>query len=411
MALQFQPPPDWLLQSYFNRPNDVQAATAGLQGVDSIFNSYLQRKAMERKQQAEGLKQYVNAYAAGGPQLAGQVGQRLGLQNPPSIPTQPPQPTPPGTVGTLGGFPMTANEVEAQQSIPSEHPISPIVQASLQAGHPNLSGLNFPTNENPVDLANQGAYGQKKLSALESVQKLMDAQNAAAKKESTPKQPSSIDQILAQEVSAGRMTLDQALQKKAMGAGLTAAAVTGTKNDIQLAAEKPKAQASLSDALREYDNMINEAKAIKDDPSLSSATGLASPLSHIPGSGARRVASRLDTLKAKTLLNVLVSLKQLSKTGASGFGQLSNAEGDAIKNSVTTLDRGLATGDFKASLDRFISEMEKHKGVLSTAFYQTYGGGSPEISNPKTNEVIRETKDGQKAVFDATTKKFLRYLP
>lgn len=141
----------------------------------------------------------------------------------------------------------------------------------------------------------------------------------------------------------------------------------------KLAAEKPKAVGSFNNTIREFDNMINEAKAIRDDSSLSAATGATSFLGRVPGTGAKRVSSRLETLKAKTLLNVLSSMKELSKNGASGFGALSEMEGENIRNSISTLDRGQKKEDFQAGIDRFIKEMEAKKDSLKGTFSSTYG--------------------------------------
>lgn len=145
------------------------------------------------------------------------------------------------------------------------------------------------------------------------------------------------------------------------------------KDRAKLLKEKPKAEGSLQTTLHEYDNMINAASAIRDDPSLAWATGMATPLGSVPGTGARRVAANLETLKSKTLLSVLSSLKQLSTNGASGFGALSNVEGEQIRNSISSLDRAQNTGDFKSSLDRFINEIQSRKDILNTTFKNTYG--------------------------------------
>lgn len=159
----------------------------------------------------------------------------------------------------------------------------------------------------------------------------------------------------------------------------------GKPANPKLAQEKPKAAAGLRDTLREYDNMIMEAQAIKNDPSVGMATGLTKLSSFIPGTGSKRVAARLETLKSKTLLNVLSSLKTLSKTGASGFGQLSDKESETIKSSVSTLDRGLSKEDFQASIDRFVAEMEERKKTLQGTFDSTYGSdeesGAPDIGS------------------------------
>lgn len=145
------------------------------------------------------------------------------------------------------------------------------------------------------------------------------------------------------------------------------------KDQAKLDKEKPKASGSLQNTLREYDNMINEATAIQNDPSLAYATGFLAPVGKVPGTGAKRVAARLDTLKAKTLLNVLASLKDLSASGASGFGALSNIEGENIRNSISSLDASQSTADMKNSIARFVGEMKKRKQVLQNTFNETYG--------------------------------------
>lgn len=164
------------------------------------------------------------------------------------------------------------------------------------------------------------------------------------------------------------------------------------KDRVKLEMEKPKAQGALQNTLREYDNMINEANAIKNDPSLSTATGMTSFMGSVPGTGAKNVSARLETLKAKTLLNVLGSLKNLSANGSSGFGQLSQSEGDAIRNSVSSFDRHLGTPDFKASIDRFTNEMGQRKKVLQDTFNQTYGGG---MSDGNANGTDSKTIGGK----------------
>jgi hypothetical protein len=152
----------------------------------------------------------------------------------------------------------------------------------------------------------------------------------------------------------------------------TEEAKADAKNAAKIKMELPKARGSFNSTMHEFDNMINEAQAIKYDPSVGMATGAAMGRIMAPG-GATRVASRLDTLKSKTLLNVLSSMKELSKNGSSGFGALSDMEGENIRNSISTLNRKQSTEDFKAGLDRFIEEMKSKKQNLQDTFQNTYG--------------------------------------
>lgn len=148
------------------------------------------------------------------------------------------------------------------------------------------------------------------------------------------------------------------------------------KRKVKLQAEAPKAKGALDNTVREFDNMIAEANAIKSDPGLESATGKSSYVPSLLNEGKRNVGARIETLKAKTLLNVLSSLKQLSAQGASGFGSLSEKEGETIKNSIASLDTKQDTPAFKASVDRFIAEIEAKKQSYLNTYNQIYGDES-----------------------------------
>lgn len=148
------------------------------------------------------------------------------------------------------------------------------------------------------------------------------------------------------------------------------------KRKVKLQSEAPKAKGALDNTIREFDNMIAEANAIKSDPGLEMATGKSSYLPELMNEGKRNVGSRIETLKAKTLLNVLASLKQLSAQGASGFGSLSEKEGETIKNSIASLDTKQDSPQFKASIDRFIAEIEAKKQSYLNTFSSIYGDES-----------------------------------
>lgn len=149
------------------------------------------------------------------------------------------------------------------------------------------------------------------------------------------------------------------------------------KRKVKLQAEAPKAKGALNSTIHEFDTMINEAKAIATDPGLAAATGKTSYIPGILNEGKRNVGARIDTLKAKTLLNVLASLKQLSSQGASGFGSLSEKEGETIKNSIASLDTKQDTPAFLASLNRFISEIESKKQSYMDTYNSVYGDIDP----------------------------------
>lgn len=163
MALQFTPPPEDLVNAYLKR-SPGQEASAGIQ---QALQMYVQQKAAEAQQANKNDEAYIGAYQAGGPDLAAQIAARRGIKTPPTLASQPPVPS----TGTAGGYDVNAStptELNAQQSIPTEHPeLSPIVQASLNAGHPaihpDVKGYQLPTPEQMATWQNQGKYGASKM--------------------------------------------------------------------------------------------------------------------------------------------------------------------------------------------------------------------------------------------------------
>lgn len=166
MALQFQPPPDWLVQNYI-QSKQVNPAVETLSGVNQVMQQYAQQKALQQQQAAKNDETYIAAFTAGGPDLANQIASRRGIKNPPVLPSgQPPVPS----TGTAGGFDVNAStpvEMNAQQSMPAEHPVvsqSPLIQASLaHPDHAKALGYQAPSQEQVGSWMNQGKYGQSKL--------------------------------------------------------------------------------------------------------------------------------------------------------------------------------------------------------------------------------------------------------
>lgn len=174
MALQFTPPPDWLVKGYVDRQNLGQQTS---ETVNQAYQAYIQQKALQQKQANDSDEAYVKAFQAGGPDLANQIAVRRGIKNPPSIEPVTPPTVSSGTVPTpaqpsvdpMQGPPLpgVGLGLKTQQTPQSGLGApSPIVQASLDAGHPNhadVKGYQLPTPEQMSKWANQGDYGQKKM--------------------------------------------------------------------------------------------------------------------------------------------------------------------------------------------------------------------------------------------------------
>src|SRR3990167_6999403 len=159
------------------------------------------------------------------------------------------------------------------------------------------------------------------------------------------------------------------------GRGTKIGEYTEEKKDKEINAklkkEFPKAKGSYEKAILEYDRAITQAKSIRNDKKLSGATGLLGGRMEL-SRGQRRIDANLDTLKAQVMIRVLGSLKELSATGASGFGALNTQEGDALRNSIANMKRTQDTEDFESNFDILIADLESSKDIVDRTFKRTF---------------------------------------
>lgn len=97
--------------------------------------------------------------------------------------------------------------------------------------------------------------------------------------------------------------------------------------------------------------------------------------------------SNLDNFKSNLILNLMTELKQASKTGATGFGQLSEKELVILQTGATKLQRGLAPKDAVKILKEMEVPLRKVLGGQQNGVKRSPGG----------NVVIMEDADGNRA--------------
>jgi len=107
---------------------------------------------------------------------------------------------------------------------------------------------------------------------------------------------------------------------------------------------------------------INQARAaIKSGHS----TGIAGQLLHnLGGTNAADLEGTLDTIKANLTFDNLKALKDQSKTGASGLGQLSNKEGDLLASTVASLKQKQSPEKLLDSLDKIEMHYRRFNALL-----------------------------------------------
>lgn len=89
--------------------------------------------------------------------------------------------------------------------------------------------------------------------------------------------------------------------------------------------------------------------------------------------------SNMDQILAKKGLDIMMQLKEASRTGATGFGNLSEAEGAWLRQASTVLNKKLSPEDAKRYLDKMQELYEKVLGGTQTS---GAGGGFDKESDP-----------------------------
>ena len=105
--------------------------------------------------------------------------------------------------------------------------------------------------------------------------------------------------------------------------------------------QSQEAQVSQAEALNELTNRTKDIRdVIGETKKLISGytTGYGSFLSVLPLTDAKTLQNNLESIKANLSLSQLTALKEASKTGASGLGQVTRNEFDALQSTIAKLD-------------------------------------------------------------------------
>lgn len=155
------------------------------------------------------------------------------------------------------------------------------------------------------------------------------------------------------------------------------------------AVQQEKANASKADAVSSYDQSINQIDSLLNSPGASMlGTYMGDVAGLIPHTDTSNAVAALDNIKNQVLLNTISKLKALSATGASGFGSLSNQEGEILKNSIASLDK-------KQSNDQLLSNLRQIKTMLQESRDRvagkevTFDNGSDQQTQSNAGQVKR----------------------
>jgi hypothetical protein len=146
---------------------------------------------------------------------------------------------------------------------------------------------------------------------------------------------------------------------------LKLAETTGTAGGVTTiqTPQSQEAQVSQAEALNELTNRTKDIRdVIGDTKKLISGytTGYGSFLSVLPLTDAKTLQNNLESIKANLSLSQLTALKEASKTGASGLGQVTRNEFDALQSTIAKLDPQSKTfADDLDKVDRTYSRLLK----------------------------------------------------
>ena len=139
------------------------------------------------------------------------------------------------------------------------------------------------------------------------------------------------------------------------------------------AEQEPKRQEALlkakeveTAARQQAEEMLSTIEKVK---SMSKYFGWSSLKPGFPESEKRVFDKYFNNLKSKLVLNLMTTLKQASKTGSTGFGQLSEKELKILQDASTALDAGMPLSEATKILDDLSASATRLLG------YSEPGGG------------------------------------
>ena len=251
MALEFQRPPDWLIQDYMNRKSPV---VEGLDATAKIAQIYMQEKARReglQLQQQEGQRQQEEL----------RMKQREQFYN----------------YGDVSSLPQ---EQASQIGQPVQGPVTE--EGMAPQGSPLIARFNEFLAKNQT-----GIKGRERDLA---------------------KEPTSLEQILTQKVRSGEMTLEDALDAKAKSSP------SMIIHETKQAGEREKEKGLKDSTIRQADLVISRINEAAGGVSNWTA-GVGSALSAIPGTPARNLSGVVDSIKANLGFEALQEMRRNSPTG------------------------------------------------------------------------------------------------
>jgi len=129
-----------------------------------------------------------------------------------------------------------------------------------------------------------------------------------------------------------------------------------------------KATTNVRTAAQELDEQIRLVNELRTHPGLTNITGTLYGRTPNLSQSAVNAQSLLDTVKEKGKLTALLNLKEAGGT----LGQVSNAEGEGLRQSIAPLAQRQDTETFQRRLNDYAAKLTAAKAKLTGAYEDTY---------------------------------------
>jgi hypothetical protein len=177
---------------------------------------------------------------------------------------------------------------------------------------------------------------------------------------------------------------------------------------IEETAKESEATQAVISSLNTFENKIDEiiGKTPQEKAAFSSAL---SPLgvltTRIPKTDTYGVAAKIESLKSKLMIEVMGALKAASQTGATGFGQLSEREGEVLRTSIENLNMNMSEKDFSHALAGVRNEINRLRGLATQKLsnissarnvqMQGSGNAAPEGTRVQVGDTFQVKRNGK----------------
>lgn len=155
--------------------------------------------------------------------------------------------------------------------------------------------------------------------------------------------------------------------------------IPGSKVDAKIRAEYSADTANIQRIEDTLDRTVSTIdQLLKNDNGLKWITGYTGYAPDFVSQDKTDAAAKLEELKSRIFVQAIESMRSTSKTGSTGFGQLTEREGDKIQNSFANLQKAQSHKQLVAALNDIKSVIEASRARIKRQYATEWEGREPK---------------------------------